>query len=95
MLVDVPKPLSSKRTGIVSSSIFEVAHKSTPAPNPNRNRPKHINLKFSERERTDPISASILNYIIVFLGPLTFTQSPPNRDPALIPIIDAVDKTVM
>ena len=95
MFVEVPKPLSSNLTGIDSPIIFEVAHKRTPAPVPKIKRPKHMSLKLSERDNRDPINPSVVNIMIVLLGPYALMKSPPNRDPALIPKIDAVDSTVM
>jgi hypothetical protein len=52
-------------------------------------------LKLSEREEMEPISPIKLNQMSVFLGPQAFTQSPPKRDPELMPIIEAVDRTVI
>ena len=60
MLVDVPNPLSKRRTGMVYSKILEVAHKRTPAPMPKRKRPRHINLKLIKSDRAEPITAKIL-----------------------------------
>jgi len=87
--------LSSNRTGIDSPRTFDVAQISTPAPKPNKSRPIHISLKFSYKDRIDPNKPIALNQIRVFLEPLILTQSPPKRDPVLIPIIDAVESTVI
>ena len=95
ILVDVPKPLSSSRTGMVSSITLEVAHRRTPLPKPKKKRPRFISLKSSDSDMIDPIKFKRVNQMIVFLGPVYFTKSPPNRDPALIPIIEEVDRTVM
>jgi len=42
MLVEVPKPLSIKFAGTVSSNIFGVAQDKIPLANPNTIRPKHM-----------------------------------------------------
>lgn len=42
MLVDVPKPLSTRLDGTVSSIAFGVVQISTPHENPKMNLPKHI-----------------------------------------------------
>ena len=61
MLVDAPKPLSIRDTGIVSSIIFGVAQRRTPADKPKRNRPTHMTLKLRTRERAVPTKATTLN----------------------------------
>lgn len=43
----------------------------------------------------EPINPKIVNHMIDLRGPEYFTQSPPNKDPALIPIMDAVERTVI
>ena len=93
--MEVPNPLSSNLTGIDSPSTFDVAQIFTPAPRPNRRRPTHISLKLSYKDRIDPNKPIELNQIRVFFEPLNLTQSPPKRDPVLIPIIDAVESTVI
>ena len=42
MLVEVPKPLSIRFAGTVSSNIFGVAQDNTPLANPKIIRPKHM-----------------------------------------------------
>lgn len=73
ILVEVPKPLSIKRTGMVSSRIREVAQRRTPLVSPKKKRPRHISLKLNWRDIIEPIRPNILNMIIVFLGPSDWT----------------------
>jgi len=73
ILVEVPKPLSSNLTGIVSSRIREVAHKSTPLVRPKKKRPRHMSLKLSYRDMIEPIRPIMLKTMIVFFGPSDWT----------------------
>ena len=80
---------------MVYSNILEVAQSMTPLLRPKSNLPIFITLKFSDRDNIEPMRANKLKYIKVLRGPTYLTKSPPNNDPALIPMIDAVDSTVI
>jgi len=69
IFVDVPKPLSSNLTGMVSSRMREVAQRSTPLVRPKKKRPRHISLKLSCRDIIEPINPNTLKTISVFFGP--------------------------
>jgi len=69
IFVDVPNPLSMSLTGMVSSSILDVAHMQTPAPYPKQKRPRTIILKVNVIDSIEPIKPNMLKYMIVFLDP--------------------------
>jgi len=80
IFVEVPNPFSITFDGIVSSTIFGVAHIITPALNPNIIRPKHIPQKLRYNAIADPNIPIILNLISAYLRPF-FIKSAPNIDP--------------
>lgn len=69
IFVDVPNPLSSSLTGMVSSSILDVAHIMTPPAYPKLKRPRTMVLKFKVRPRREPTRPTMLKYMMVFLDP--------------------------
>jgi len=93
ILVDVPKPLSIKLAGIVSSSSFGVAQDNIPLANPNSILPKHIELKSSTKVKHVAMAPRILNIMIVLRLPF-LTKSPPNMLPRAIPTRALVDRIV-
>lgn len=69
MFVDVPNPLSTSLTGMVSSSILDVAHIMTPPAYPKQKRPRTMILKVKVRPKREPTRPIMLKYMIVFLDP--------------------------
>lgn len=93
IFVEVPKPLSIKFAGIVSSSTLGVAQDNMPLANPNKHLPKHIELKSRTRVKHVAMAPRMLNIMIVFLLPF-LTKSPPKMFPRAIPTRALVDNMV-